>query len=562
MHHVFLISELIELIFQQIECQETLFRLSRVCHVFKDPALDALYGSIQSLPRLLTCLSSDLLDATPGGDGGASFKNFCRELTHDDWASLASYARRVKNLDIKVSIHRRLHKDTFDALCKCPIPLFPRLRTLRLSGTIYLASLHRIVLTPSLRVLHIPDVTADDFISNAPTPYLYCPNIESFTCLDKGTGRDPAKLMRLAKTLCRWKYLHHLDCGPLNVEILAHLAHASSLGTLVIPVMSSDTWLSERYRLRDVDELNLVIDSIDTWARALRALFQDNEGSESHSDKSTYASLRALTMTMTPIQGVLSVQAPAQRVPSPPSLISSTLSSLVCRKHLSVLKLSDYWSSPLPKGRFGIEELTPLRGFAQLRELVIKFRSYPLTFDDMELAALVSYWPRLERLHLTKLEQPVSLTGLIAVLQACPSLCYLDLAVRLDPADVANVSASSPLPRNAYITWMDLEHTHERAKDADPLARLLHCMLPSLLSCDRSVSSRGRDACSPAEARRWMLSWRRRTTEPREWRARFWLLVFAEMHRLKELEEVKESEKWVNPLAKSVAAALSLYRRE
>ncbi|EIW83426.1 hypothetical protein CONPUDRAFT_164378 [Coniophora puteana RWD-64-598 SS2] len=537
MHQLLLISELLELIFEYIDEPATYAQLASVCKDLKEPSLDALYADVRCFPRFLTCMPSDLWCIQNQRFG------FKRDVIRDDWDKLYSYAKRVKTVVVEKN-----NRDIFvadevaEALLKLsPFPtLFPQLHTLYIYGYEHFEPIHYVLMAPTLRSLYVRDIETSCFLDGAPDLPTLCPLIEYFSCWDNGNLRLPGRMKKMTDTLSRLNCLRSVDCGPLDADVVEHLSGVKHLSSIRAPVIASDSWIGLHVGIPALDDLRLQVDTFETFSQAVWALFT-HPLSESHADQ-PLARLRSVTMNVSQLPGTAPITGPS----TSPSLITSALAACVSPENLTTIKLADYWTSTQTTGRFTHADLAPLCVFAHLTSLTIKFQSQPLSLDDAQLADLIVHWPRLTSLHLAKLERPLNLASLIAVLRACPDLRQMELLIKAEPTDVTALlrdptssdgivyddTTGCSLPCNTYVTWMDMYHATEEPEDAVPFARLLHRILPSLKSCDRSVSSNS-DAVSAQEARQWLEHTRRtpngRAESFRGWRTMFWQLVFALM---------------------------------
>ncbi|EIW75566.1 hypothetical protein CONPUDRAFT_147168 [Coniophora puteana RWD-64-598 SS2] len=507
-------------------------------------------------------------------------------MTLEEWEILLSFSRRVKTVtldarDSDEEIHA-IDACVYRALSACPLSnLFPKLHTLHVQGSTMYNSKYRLLMTSdlllssSLRAIRVTSMFPNSFFSDAPLLTKFCPLVESFSCLHNTNPRlpDDGELELLTKTLCQWEHLRTVDCGALNQDILTHLTKASppSLGHLSVPVSTAAPWLSGQYGVREISRLSLNVDGIDTFSRALKALLLDENSTVSPSFLSASPVARLHTVQFVPSTRP-NVVKPS---PRPPSLIFTSLAECVSHAYLTSITLSESNRSSIipPHGYLTKDALSPLRAFSMLTELMIDFHHHPIMLEDVAdnedsdrdensdeaLTVLVSCWPRLERLQLKTLQRPASLAGLFAVLESCPRLAYLNIAVRVDPrqVDVAAESISeskfagsttvTQLPHNSVITWLDITHASERLHDIEPLAKVLHHVVPSLRTCNQGeptvtsnmYSHLCNDETSVQAARAWLSTWDhsdRYEITSIEWSINFWTVVFAEMMGLVKVE--------------------------
>ncbi|EIW83430.1 hypothetical protein CONPUDRAFT_164381 [Coniophora puteana RWD-64-598 SS2] len=559
MHQVFRIVELLELIFHHVQDQVAYAQLAITCQSFRELAFDGLYAHIQSFAKFLKCLPRDLWHMEDSQTIG-----FRRDFTQDDWGKLFSYTRRIKT----VVINNRdvVSNKVAASLRSCPFPsLFPQLHALHINGYPILTPMHRVLMVPTLRTLTARDMDVSSLMAptlrtmnmqhgmdmSSPTsasdsPLARLPMIENFSC-----GRHRAEPTAwISDVLKGWKHLRSVDCGPLDVEALEHIARMPRVSSLVLPVAASDAWLERHFGIALCDELDLQVGNFVTFSRAMRALFmppRDLVLSRIVGGSRSLAHLSSITIYSTDARNFTS-PSPTSTTPYSLSHITNALVSCVSHDHLTVIKLSDYWTSGKPSGRIRHADLTPLCVFSQLTTLVIKLQRQRILLDDDQFADLIARWSRLHTLSLAKFEHPMGLSSLLAVLRSCPGLRNLDVAFRVRLSDVEalrvtpsqsnnpdyadRIGHGSELPCNRYIEWMNMEHATEDPEDAAPLANLFRRVVPALCSCQRAISSTT-GAISGQEARWWMEQTRRRTNgrveEAKEWKAMFWCLVLAEM---------------------------------
>ncbi|KAJ6533498.1 hypothetical protein B0H19DRAFT_1080912 [Mycena capillaripes] len=103
MHHCLQISEIVDLIFAQLDpgiCLQAscLAALARTCTTFHDSALDRLWNQQSNILNLIQCMPEDLWETTDADGGITATLTPRRALVVSDWDRVLKYAHRIKVL--------------------------------------------------------------------------------------------------------------------------------------------------------------------------------------------------------------------------------------------------------------------------------------------------------------------------------------------------------------------------------------------------------------------------------------------------------------------------------
>ncbi|EIW74245.1 hypothetical protein CONPUDRAFT_140600 [Coniophora puteana RWD-64-598 SS2] len=433
MHPCLYLSELLQLIFDEVGCKATCARLARVCSTFTEPALDALYTNVDGFYELLTCLPSDLWALSPPRPTSPydhaikSHKDqvltFKRDMNRDDWDILLSRTTRVRRLRQPRAHRIEAASDVHLALQACPVPpLFPRLRSLAIEAERPPPELS-LFLGPELRHLEVA-WSAAVLLEKIPLLPTICPMIDSLSTGQSDSGSPPpSPRPPNPPDLSELYRLRTLSIGPRDQDLLPHLASLPSLRNLTVEVSERTPWLgaNESYGIRSLDSLHISADTFSTSAKALDALLSCASPAEP-------AAIHSLTIT--------------GESPSLADLVS-TICARLSHTHLSALSISNTWrSTENPPDEAA--DLLPLSLFARLTRFTYTNHPRPVPMSGAQLAHLASSWPLLERLAIVPGQQP-AMTGaeLSGLSSACPRLKAVDLSVGEDNAVSASASASA-----------------------------------------------------------------------------------------------------------------------
>jgi len=491
------IAELRLLITQCVEDNRTLSRLARVNKSFRDPALNALYASIDSLLTLVKTLPPDLWELREDGskrDPRCYSIWFTRRMSSRDWDVLFSYASRVQS--VKEQFPRGsgepgviLSSGVYDSLSRCPFPyLFPNLRALdvRTAGSESYTWLVGIFLSPSLRKLRLYTSAAHDaddetLLEYAPRIAVMCPLMEEIDVL--AFLRHETLSLARSETDCAWKHLRSVNWGPVDDSMLAHMSVLERFNSLTVRVHSKSRWLTSdtRFSLRELTYLALKTDSGKTAVRALERLLGSTPPSSPPSTSNQPTKLSRLICTTVELKAV-----------------SKLTSSLTClrpdKESILLVWLSDgdLFGSDLTGKHSAdwLDGINALSTFQNLRILRVWYSKQHLKVSAKQLCDLVANWPRLKCLSFGKLENPLSFVSLVEIIQIIPRAFEVVVPTMITPLDTTGaVFVKDPemvVPVFRRIKKLCLHYQHEGDKPnlqtAESVANLLCYVVPGLAS--------------------------------------------------------------------------------
>ncbi|KAG9316255.1 hypothetical protein JVU11DRAFT_2283 [Chiua virens] len=415
-----------------------LVALARTC-TFKEPALDVLWSELLDLTPLARCLPQVCYRTTRGHNAGSTLTghasqrshvstpewySFHRPLEQHEWDTLRSYTRRVRSI--------RDFKGALDADCVRTFlnppnsePLFPRLRYLRF---VSLFSTYSNDTTPLL-YQPFPSLISVEFLNSFSSLSVLqtflgssprdSPNIERLSVRVSRDGNDAVDRV-VSDYICRWSNPRIVLCDhiTLNIDAITHLSCTPNLtqlkftlGEIILP--DRITTLQELCFDR-LQTLHVYCASLSLVSKLLG---------------------RIRLPVITDFVVEFKINPSKQQLASIFTYLQSSVSDsitkfcLVQRRFPSRLDVADASGLVLV-----YDDLRPTMAFRNLRHFELNLQwNVGLTGDD--LLGLTAAWPCLEGLLINREWgwrrdlNGVTPEGMVRLLQTCPSLSQLALAI-------------------------------------------------------------------------------------------------------------------------------------
>ncbi|KAG2741105.1 hypothetical protein P692DRAFT_20786767 [Suillus brevipes Sb2] len=388
--------------------QHSLAALSRVCHSFKDIALDVLWTELDNLEPLFTCLPHDLWIRTPERKLVIQ-----RHVTSAEWAIFERYASRVRVLGNRESdLFGGIDAEFVFTIMSCCSQslLVPKLQALFCG--IYPHDLHlcmRYLLSPDLIYLCLLP-QGDDFWTNTMTSVL------------SGLSRHSPRLKVVELS---FPYIHKIMSSQAIQLALCELTHLRK-ATFELSSEGDASWLSQLVGLQE-----LCIDFFG-FSPPIRSQFHT-----SYLDKLSIYSWDMALVTRSVAEWVVPCRQLKFRCTRPDSaaVIARCLCTLDGHLLCDVLEcfilcISAYSDNAINTA-FTLHTFVPLMRFSGLKEVKIATSCMSL-LDDDALGSIVKFWPCLERLYLGcdcfwPIPPKITFQGLVTLLSTCPNLKELGL---------------------------------------------------------------------------------------------------------------------------------------
>ncbi|KAG2137077.1 hypothetical protein DEU56DRAFT_804846 [Suillus clintonianus] len=431
MHACLLIPEIIKLIFCDIFYSSgnlevgyrpdrrvsrcSLAALSRVCHSFKDIALDVLWTELNDLEPLFSCLPQDLWTKTREGK-----LVIRRTVTIADWSIFERYASRVRVLG---------HSNIF--------------------GGVDAEFIHAIlsfssqsILVPNLRLLECGECPRD---LHSCMRYLLGPNLVRLHLTSKEEAFWTPIMCSTLSSLCRRSprlQIVELAATSSGVSELA-LRELPYLRNLELTLHGNEdfSWLSCLVGLQELSvEITAPFAPVKSHFRAQSSL----NHLVIHSSTLTLIGKMVVGWVVPCTQLIL-----FSEIPETAPAVERALRELTDRvlfDGLKIIVLYVYEVPDLIDNAFTLRTFTPLMHFSSLKEISLE-RFCMSLLDDDALGSIVKSWPNLENLYLGtwrfwKTPPKITFRGLVAVLSSCPNLRKLGLV--FDAKKVALPTAEKP----------------------------------------------------------------------------------------------------------------------
>ncbi|KAG1864842.1 hypothetical protein F4604DRAFT_1782232 [Suillus subluteus] len=558
MHRLFLIQELLCIICEhvrndnagRIAAGRTLASLARTSKVFHHVATSALWSRLDGLTPLLRPLASDLTFTAENAARPQPVLTLRRPLKMAEWEILRGLARRVEHLCVHDPA-RPVDVSIILSLCHPPTnsPLFPNLKSIlwndeRAETFAFIRTLSgptvtslAITITNDSRKWHIPE-----FGILASLPYV-CPNVTEVTLPTNAFGND---FPSLSEALCAWNNLTEIKCGAIEGTALAHLARQPALRKLSFNLNNVGLRLDSslpsgafscvrdfQIHAANMSFLDSFINKLGGSPTSMHVLVDTNPPPTSIS--SLVATLRRFSSTHLQDLSLRLMTPPSPRVmpvhplhllahPQPPTNLGTYMAPSV--NMIMGYPISAGWQPPpnlngphvvslggaSTSGSPTCHTLTlgdfiPLTCFESLGRIDISI-NHSIHLDDDDLRSLVSAWPHLYSFSLNdtagwRVKSGITQIGLIAMLDCCPDLQKLCLALNTDA--FIEVSSDREGIENTAVRTLGLADSLIEARATVAVAAFLSDIFPNLttiVAWDSVVMSRRLNAGIYAE--RWI----------------------------------------------------------
>ncbi|KAF8556819.1 hypothetical protein OG21DRAFT_1458543 [Imleria badia] len=443
MHRCLNIVEVQRVIFRQVYYQlrgtGTLARLARTCRALHSVALDVLWASLDSFVYLVQCLPRDLWKIEPL-DRRLIFQ---RPMSLRDWEIFFKYSSRIRHLFQSVGPEiltqcSGLGDDVIFALSNPPTygPLLPYLKNLYWDKpNRKYASLLRLLLTPSLVVLSLPNCTLrSPEVSILTSIGTVCPSLRTLSIpLHKPLANvlDAKGEKILSEALLYLHSLGSLTCPALDEVAIIHLSRLPFLIDLSFELQLD--FQLEKVRpyiappaFASIDMLTLHASALSTLTSLLEPMrFKPTTVSFVVATTPTPDALRLFFLALVSACGSeklskisLTTSSERQRNTPPQQVTSSTFQSLLALPNIRTFEFD-----------------VPC----------------DVALDDDAITSLSKHWPNLSVLSLNAksgwgITSRVSHQGLITLLSRCQTLTEFALAIDFSDVDAPHIEMSDARP--------------------------------------------------------------------------------------------------------------------
>ncbi|KAH9949841.1 hypothetical protein B0H21DRAFT_687727 [Amylocystis lapponica] len=428
--------------------------LARTCRAFQDVALDILWRTLPNLAPLIKCFPTDVWKELPVQiDSGLTAECnilLVKEPEASDFTRFLSYAARIRELRrcpdlvtlLGTSVHHtKVSGAVFSTLLKCqqrvPGPYFPNLRRFEWQqhndanddASLFLLLLNPKVADMSMHLVLPIDETVLKQIDSALRQFAQnSPRLENLTLI---CPLSPNLVEAASRIILNHDYLRSVNTfnptlSPLSLEVILHLAQLPMLEKLSLRCDAS----------AQASAVQTLCKSLHPVFPALRHLviYSENlSGCSTFLDvvhSSRLEHFHAITL-VTPTALELQV-------------FLTKLTQHAAHGTLAIVNLTSGLSSPRDAPAYTLTDdtLRPLLTLRRIREFKIALRN-PLMLDNAFVHDLARAWPDLHTLELgTEWRREhatpgVTLKGLIPLVQHCPALEMLGIAVDTDVAEIA-----------------------------------------------------------------------------------------------------------------------------
>ncbi|OAX39259.1 hypothetical protein K503DRAFT_856137 [Rhizopogon vinicolor AM-OR11-026] len=495
MHRLFLIQELIALICEHVQNDninvgargKTLASLARTSKNFHDVAINALWSNLNGLAPLLNMLASDLTYTPQASLPGWMHPRTLvlpRPLKKAEWDKLRSRARRVKHLRV-TDPSQPVHVSVIRTLSNPPTtsPLFPNLRSIfwnddrpetfsfirMLSGPRVTSVSINIEIHPTGNSIDNRwDTTELSILTSL--PYI-CPNV---TQVSLPTNTFVNGVPFISEVLCAWSKLKDINCGALDATALVHLAEQPTLRKLAFTLPNSRAWLDSlpswafssvrdfQIQAANLSSLVAFIDRIGGSPASMQMQLSSNPPPGTVSSIFTAlgrfqlqdVSLRLDNRSHPPGPVVVTPNAPTP-FPFPylvhpnlihpghplapyyhPQMFGIPPQAIANGAHIVPQPTATHLPSSSTFHTLTSRDLAPLTFFDSLGRIDINV-DYAISLNDDDLKSLVTSWPHLYYFSLNnvsgwRIKSGVTHIGLLAMLELCPDLQTLYIALNTD----------------------------------------------------------------------------------------------------------------------------------
>ncbi|KAG1729246.1 hypothetical protein EDB19DRAFT_1881820 [Suillus lakei] len=449
------IFQLVHDTFMECSRNKTLLALALTCKSFTGPALDLLWRDLCGLAPLVRCLSQSLWKHVNGK------LEFRRTMTFDDWSIFCKYGHRVRSLNTTIGGMVPLNIEIWRTL-SCPpfpLPLLPNLTSLIWGEATSEAFPYiRLFVTPKLKTLNISEgitfgLTEQSILLSIP---MLCPSVSNFSIHPD---------MEITSTLQRWSHLSSVSIGEVSEAAILHLSNLPSLQCLKFHLssmpISADTQKLLRYpafcALQELDIECIALELLDAFLETLSV------------------APKALSFTITN-------QADTQRA-LPGSI--SRLSNACAHSSLQQVQLNIAdWSFNI-FDPIGTAPFQPLYAFRNFRKLDFEV-DLELQLDEVALLQMAMAWPHLEELYLNKthLSQDVTPHAFVSLLQHCPRLVSVGIAVDWSTIDSHDISPDVPYQGFAHEALSRAFFGAPKIRHPGRIAAFISAIAPNMKSIE------------------------------------------------------------------------------
>ncbi|KAG1817054.1 uncharacterized protein BJ212DRAFT_1350508 [Suillus subaureus] len=426
MHRLFLVHELLMIICEHLydeddipnASKKALARLARTCKAFHAVALNALWSDLDGVAPLIQCLPTEVTRLYWRLPLGTAVVGIERAPRKAEWDIIQGYANRVQRLRV-LNPHRPVEPSVIFTLSRPPTtsPLFPNLRSLvwndsRPQTMGFLKTLCGPLLTSltfdcSSTGTARWGAAASAILTAVP---VICPAVKVIA-LPSSSPCPPIPNMLLA-----WSHLEEVTCGEIDTVIFHHLAKQTYLRKLAFTL--SQTISQSLTDHPPSPQTFSRLRELEVHAPELPSLIEFIQKLEIHP-----TSIRGQHYVGIKPQNVSLQSLPSIRMPSvaQPPLLPPTGNQFNGRSSHTGIHGSNFM---------------PLTQFESINTLMIDVNCSIHLADD-DLASLASAWPHLRTFSVNKthgwiVKSDISQTGLLDMLQCCPRLQALCIAIDTD----------------------------------------------------------------------------------------------------------------------------------
>ncbi|KAJ7760899.1 hypothetical protein DFH07DRAFT_740456 [Mycena maculata] len=439
MHHTLSIPEILELIFEELQCphpdkrygRNDFAALARTCKTFQDLALDLLWSEQDTLDNILQCLPAHLWEVEP-------LRRITGPIQRADWERPLEYAHRIRTLSLWSSNSFPNH-EVLEALSSglarpedywCTnlrnIAWFP--------GDDSLFPYIRLFLAPKITGARLTILESAVTISLLPTLLRY-PDLKNLNISYVTLDRDASSLLcRTVSTIAMGlDRIEELGVHKLDRKALKHLSQLPVLETLCLyspeledlgPSSNSANMLQQIHPFPALRILRLSRTTLNFVIEFLDLL------SDCHC-------------------GSFDVSSDALPTKSTTDQLYAALASHLSRGTLQTLDIGSYNGMPAPgvMDNYVIngQVLAPLFGFVNLTSLELQL-PVGLDIDDATAWDMARAWMKLDYLSFTGVHHSSSMTlhGLSAFAKYCKDLAYLKITINASTVPAFDDSPDPP----------------------------------------------------------------------------------------------------------------------
>ncbi|KAG2040984.1 hypothetical protein BDR03DRAFT_947862 [Suillus americanus] len=438
--------------------------LASTCRIFERPALDVLWKNLKSVEPLVKCLPSDLFGIEKG------HMELLKPLDAKIWSILCKYTSRVHS--ITQSDRSTVIEPLGSIMLSCPsapASLFPNLRELkwRTDGTHYAAEFLRMAFVPTLLSLDMNISSASTvFLSVLSSLGILCPHLQTLNMRLPSATNDLHRKTSpfVAQSISQLHRLRVLFVWDLGNQGNEHLMQLQAMQTLWLDLKASSAWerrsLVQSPGFHNLYSLVLFIDDLEHAADFLRSL----QVIDSKNIGIRFTTAHPSTSSSTRLSQFFTVLGE--------TCDHNNLESFGLRESTKVSTNPDIFK--------------PLYTCHNLTRLFVG-RSWNISMADEELCQLVSGWPQLQVLDISRFVAINETTiptfhGLISLLRLCPALTSLTLVI--DTTKLEGIDLKTPGGGVFNDHLEELVLTNSPITSPLKVALILSGLFPNLLKVD------------------------------------------------------------------------------